>query len=213
MNQDLHGALREGPLPAADALLGAVLSRTSPEGTVSIRLTEVEAYAGSDDPGSHGFRGRTARNSTMFGPAGHLYAYRIYGIHTCLNVVAGEAGISSAVLLRAGEVVDGVELARARRSEGRRSAAPLREHELARGPGNLVTALGAMIGDDGARFDADPFALEPPAPNARRAVVRGLRVGVGAPGGAHPFDWRLWLDGEASVSRYIAHRSLRAGRH
>lgn len=209
---DLHAALREGPLSAADALLGAVLSRSSPEGVVSVRLTEVEAYAGEDDPGSHAYRGRTARNATMFGPVGHLYAYRIYGIHTCLNVVAGERGSSSAVLLRAGEVVGGVELARARRGAGRRSNALLRDHELARGPGNLVAALGASIGDDGARFDAEPFTLIPRPSGTESGAVRGLRVGVGTPGGAQPFDWRFWLDGEASVSRYIAHKSLRAGK-
>ena len=212
MGTDLHAALREGPLSAADALLGAVLSRSSPDGTVSVRLTEVEAYAGEDDPGSHAFRGRTERNATMFGPVGHLYAYRIYGIHTCLNVVAGEPGTSSAVLLRAGEVVEGVELARARRAAGRRSNAPISDHELARGPGNLVTALGSTIGDDGARFDAEPFALVPRPSGSERVAARGLRVGVGAPGGSQPFDWRFWLDGEASVSRYIAHKSLRAGR-
>ncbi|PPF34092.1 DNA-3-methyladenine glycosylase [Pseudoclavibacter sp. AY1H1] len=212
MDDDFRAALLEGPLSAADALLGAVLSRSAPDGTVSVRLTEVEAYAGSGDPGSHGFRGRTARNATMFGPAGHVYAYRIYGLHTCINVVAGESGTSSAVLLRAGEVVDGVELARARRGAGRRSGTPVRDHELARGPGNLVRALGATFGDDGARLDEAPFALVPGERSSRGAVVRGLRVGVGAPGGALPFDWRFWIDGDPSVSRYIAHKSLRAGR-
>lgn len=148
----------------------------------------------------------------MFGPVGYLYAYRIYGIHTCLNVVAGELGTSSAVLLRAGEVVSGVELARSRRIAGRRSGPPPRDHELARGPGNLVTALGASIGDDEARFDEEPFALVARTSGDRGAVVRGLRVGVGAPGGASPFDWRFWLEGEPSVSKYTAHKSLRAGR-
>ena len=212
MGRDLHAALLEGPLSAADALLGAVLSRSTLDGVVSVRLTEVEAYAGEDDPGSHAFRGRTARNVTMFGTVGHLYAYRIYGIHTCLNVVTGERGTASAVLLRSGEVIDGVELARARRGAGRRSGARLHDHELARGPGNLVTALGANMGDDGARFDDEPYALAPRPAGTRGVVVRGLRVGVGTPGGALPFDWRFWLEGEASVSRYVAHKSLRAGK-
>lgn len=213
MDDDFRAALLEGPLSAADALLGAVLSRSSPDGTVSVRLTEVEAYAGAGDPGSHGFRGRTPRNATMFGPAGLLYAYRIYGLHTCINVVSGESGTSSAVLLRAGEVVEGVELARARRGAGRRSSAPVRDHELARGPGNLVRALGATFGDDGARLDENPFALVPGERPSRGVVARGPRVGVGAPGGALPFDWRFWIDGEPSVSRYVAHKSLRAGPH
>src|SRR6478736_491466 len=105
----------------APLLLGAVLTHESREGPVSVRHTEVEAYLGPEDslhpdPGSHTFRGQTPRNAPMFGPAGHLYVYFTYGMHHCTNIVCGPEGVASALLLRAGEIVDGVELARQRRS-------------------------------------------------------------------------------------------------
>ncbi|ADB34442.1 DNA-3-methyladenine glycosylase [Kribbella flavida DSM 17836] len=102
-------------LEVAPKLLGMVLRRTTDEGTVAVRLTEVEAYDGPNDPGSHAYRGQTARNAVMFGPPGFLYVYFTYGMHFCMNVSAGPDGQPSAVLLRAGEVVEGVELARRRR--------------------------------------------------------------------------------------------------
>ncbi|MFC6344655.1 DNA-3-methyladenine glycosylase, partial [Nocardioides hankookensis] len=104
---DLSGPVLE----EAPRLLGAVLRR----GEVAVRITEVEAYDGPDDPGSHAFRGMTRRNAVMFGPAGRLYCYFTYGMHVCCNVVCGPEGRPSAVLLRAGEVVEGIELARERR--------------------------------------------------------------------------------------------------
>ena len=97
-------------VPATEAapwLLGAVLHRDSPDGPVAVRITEVEAYLGEADPGSHAFRGQSARNSTMFGPAGHLYVYFTYGMHYCANVVCGEEGQATGLLLRAGEIVEG----------------------------------------------------------------------------------------------------------
>lgn len=123
-------------LDVAPELLGCVVVRTSAEGTVAVRLTEVEAYEGADDPGSHAYRGRTERNAVMFGPAGHLYVYFTYGMHWCTNIVCGPVGVSSAVLLRAGEVVDGAELARKRRPAARQ------DRDLARGPARLAAALG-----------------------------------------------------------------------
>jgi DNA-3-methyladenine glycosylase len=117
-------ALLSGPvLDVAPLLLGAVL-RTD---EVAVRLTEVEAYAGETDPGSHAFRGRTPRTQVMFGPAGHAYVYFTYGMHWCVNVVTGPDGEASAVLLRAGEVVDGLVSARARRPG-------VRDRDLCRGP-------------------------------------------------------------------------------
>ncbi|KZC95990.1 MULTISPECIES: DNA-3-methyladenine glycosylase [Clavibacter] len=184
----------------APGLLGAVLSRDSEEGRVSVRLTEVEAYRGvGEDPGSHSFRGKRARNATMFGPAGRLYAYFTYGMHTCANVVCGPEGTSAGVLLRAGEIIEGAEIARTRRG------ATVRDRDLARGPARLAVALGIPLADDGAALDAPPYALVlPDAPLARPAS--GPRVGVSGPGGSGElFPWRFWIPGDATVSPYRAH--------
>ena len=132
---DLASALSGPVLRVAPRLLGAVLRNDD----VAVRITEVEAYAGPDDPGSHAYRGVTARNSVMFGPPGHLYVYFTYGMHYCCNVVVGPVGTPSAVLVRAGEVVDGLEVARQRRP----GAA---DRDLARGPARLCRALA--IGRD-----------------------------------------------------------------
>ncbi|MFT7712018.1 DNA-3-methyladenine glycosylase [Clavibacter tessellarius] len=184
----------------APALLGAVLTRDSEEGRVSVRITEVEAYRGvGEDPGSHSFRGKRARNATMFGPAGRLYAYFTYGMHTCANVVCGPEGTSAGVLLRAGEVVEGADVARIRRG------AAVRDRDLARGPARLAVALGIPLADDGAPLDAAPYALVLPAvPLALPAS--GPRVGVSGPGGSGElFPWRFWIPGDPTVSPYRAH--------
>jgi DNA-3-methyladenine glycosylase len=107
--------LADPVLEVAPKLLGMVLRATSAEGTVAVRLTEVEAYDGPNDPGSHAYRGQTPRNAVMFGPPGHLYVYFTYGMHFCMNISAGPAGQPSAILLRAGQIIEGVELARTRR--------------------------------------------------------------------------------------------------
>ncbi len=184
----------------APALLGGILSRESEEGRVSVRLTEVEAYRGvGEDPGSHAFRGKRARNATMFGPPAHLYAYFTYGMHTCANIVCGPEGTSAGVLLRAGEVVEGAELAR------RRRGAAVRDRDLARGPARLAVALGIPLSDDGAALDAPPYRLGlPDEPLALPAA--GPRVGVSGPGGSGElFPWRFWVPGDPTVSAYRAH--------
>jgi DNA-3-methyladenine glycosylase len=158
---------------------------------VSIRLTEVEAYGGADDPGSHAYRRRTARNATMFGPPGHLYVYFTYGMHFCANVVTGEPGEPGAVLLRAGEVVEGRDLARARRS---RSS----DRDLARGPARLCQALAIGRDDDGADLRGGEVRLRP-QPGSPRPIDSGPRVGLRAAGDR---PWRFWLDGEPTVSPY-----------
>jgi DNA-3-methyladenine glycosylase len=184
----------------APALLGAILSRDSEEGRVAVRLTEVEAYRGvGEDPGSHSFRGKRARNATMFGPPAHLYAYFTYGMHTCANIVCGPEGTSAGVLLRAGEVVEGADLARSRRG------AAVRDRDLARGPARLAVALGIPLSDDGAALDAPPYRLVlPDEPLALPAA--GPRVGLSGPGGSGElFPWRFWVPGDPTVSPYRAH--------
>jgi DNA-3-methyladenine glycosylase len=190
-------------LEVARDLLGAVVVHgvsgegVSGEREVAVRLTEVEAYAGHVDPASHAFRGRTPRNAVMFGPAGHAYVYFTYGMHFCVNLVCGPDGEASAVLLRAGEVVAGVDTARLRRP----TAA---DRDLARGPARLTKALGIDRALDGADVTrrTSPLRVHAGDPVPDSVVRRGPRVGVNA-AAEHP--WRLWVDGEPSVSAYRAH--------
>lgn len=178
----------------APTLLGAVLRH----GEVSVRLVEVEAYDGDRDPASHAYRGLTRRNAVMFGPPGHLYVYFTYGMHWACNVACGPEGRASGVLIRAGEVVGGVEVARARRGTG--SA-----RDLARGPGRLTQALGIDGHHNGTFLLGDgPVTLTPGPPPA--AVHSGPRVGVSA---AADRRWRFWVSGDPHVSAY--RRSRRAG--
>lgn len=182
-----------GPaVEVAPALLGAQLVA----GGVTVRLTEVEAYAGESDPGSHAFRGRTPRTAVMFGPAGRAYVYFSYGMHWCLNIVTGPDGQAGAVLLRAGEVVDGLDLARARRPGAF-------DRDLCRGPARLCRALGVTGERDGTDLldTGSPLRLVlPTAVAAPASVSTGPRVGVSGEGALTP--WRFWLTGAASVSAY-----------
>lgn len=182
---------------AARLLLGSVLTHDDGGRRVSVRVTEVEAYMGDVDPGSHAFRGRTARNNTMFGPAGHLYVYFTYGMHYCANVVCGVEGQATGLLLRAGEITDGVETARERRGN------PRTDLDLARGPARLAQALGINRNLDGADVFAAPLQLQLPereVPEER--VSSGPRVGVSGPGGSTEYPWRFWLTGDPTVSKY-----------
>ncbi|WP_426302916.1 DNA-3-methyladenine glycosylase [Arthrobacter sp. R-11] len=196
--------LSADPREVAPWVLGAVLSHRSEQGTVAVRLSEVEAYLGphdshQPDPGSHTFRGRTPRNAPMFGPAGHLYVYFTYGMHYCSNIVCGPDGVASALLLRAGEVVEGLELARARRPASRS------DMDLASGPARLATVLGLTTADSGKDALAAPFSLVlPAAPVPAEVLARGPRVGVAGDGGTHDYPWRFWLAGDPTVSKYKA---------
>jgi DNA-3-methyladenine glycosylase len=185
-------------LPAvrlAPRLLGAVLMSDRNGVQVAIRLTELEAYEGLDDPASHAFRGRTQRNAVMFGPAGHLYVYLSYGMHWCANVVCGPEGRASAVLLRAGEVVRGADTAGQRRPAARSAV------DLARGPARLAACLALSRIDDGTDLCAPGSAvqLESMPDRTSGAVRAGPRVGITA-AADHP--WRFWLDGDPTVSPY-----------
>jgi DNA-3-methyladenine glycosylase len=196
-------------LDVAPRLLGARLTTRLPDGVVTVRLTEVEAYDGENDPGSHAFRGRTARNEVMFGPAGCLYVYRHLGLHMCANVVTGVEGRASAVLLRAGEVVEGVDVARGRRL---RRGVVRHDSDLARGPARLADALGIDLDRNGADLlDGGPVRLKPPGRPAG-GVVTGPRVGVSGVGGdADAYPWRFWLPGEPTVSAYRPATARRRG--
>ncbi len=190
-----RSALAGDALRIAPALLGRVIVSESAEGRVAVRLTEVEAYRGADDPASHAFRGLTRRNSIMFDEPGHLYTYFVYGMHWCANIVTGQIGHPSAVLLRAGEVVAGQDLAAARRS-GR-----TRQEHLARGPAGLASVLGLAAGQNGADLCAadSSLSIRIGFPTPPDLVQAGPRVGVNV--GAD-LAWRFWERGAPSVSKF-----------
>jgi DNA-3-methyladenine glycosylase len=219
------GFLSSPPLPrsffdrpsyeVAPDLLGRVLVH----GPVAVRLTEVEAYGlPGEDPASHTYRGRTPRNAVMFGPPGHLYIYFTYGMHFCANLVCLPEEHGSGVLMRAGEVLAGFDVARSRRSTAKRIA----DHDLGRGPARLATALGLAREHNGldavwdgpapAAFPVPHNALtgHPSAsaavlagdPPARAAVRSGPRTGVST---AKETPWRFWIDGDPTVSPYRPH--------
>lgn len=196
---DLAALLDGPPLEVAPRLLGAVLRH----GDVALRLTEVEAYAGADDPGSHAYRGRTRRNAVMFGPSGHLYCYFTYGMHVCANVVVGPEGDPAAVLLRAGEVVAGIETARERRPGAS-------DRDLARGPARLCRALGIGLEHDGGDLRRGPVRLEPVRLEQGEppafSISTGPRVGLR---GAPDRPWRFWVTGDRTVSSYRPAAPLR----
>ncbi|MEU1040833.1 DNA-3-methyladenine glycosylase [Streptomyces sp. NPDC005551] len=191
MNIDLLAHPAEEVAPR---LLGSVLTCKTPEGTVSIVITETEAYSGTADPASHAYRGQTPRNAVMFGPAGHLYVYRSHGLHWCANVVTGTDGIASAVLIRAGRVIEGEDLARERRGEMVESA------RLARGPGNFCQALGVTGEHNGADLLRGPSVLLSEGEPVSAALIQaGPRVGVSK---AHDWQHRFYLAGDPTVSAY-----------
>jgi DNA-3-methyladenine glycosylase len=209
----------------APDLLGCVLWHASPAGLVAVRLVEVEAYRGPIDPASHAYRGKTARNAVMFGPPGHAYVYFTYGMHFCVNLVCQGAGQGEAVLIRAGAVVDGADLARRRRyglpdaeadgeaavAAGTGTSGRQRERDLARGPGRLCQALGIDRSLDGADACAPrgslgispPLAFSQPEASASGEIRTGPRVGISR---AADRPWRFWLADDGHVSAY---KSLR----
>lgn len=179
----------------APLLLGGLIRSRVEGDPVLARITEVEAYEGEQDPASHAYRGLTPRTAVMFGKAGHLYCYFVYGMHWCANVVCGEPGSAAAVLLRAAEIVDGVAVARSRGAPSATGA------KLASGPARLARALGL----NGAHSGLD--LLDPESPVQLVALPPGQpyesgpRVGVAA---AAEVSWRFWLPGDPTVSAYRA---------
>jgi DNA-3-methyladenine glycosylase len=191
---------QRGPRALARALLGRVLVHDDPAaGRLAGRIVETEAYGGADDPASHAFRGRTARNAVMFGPAGHAYVYFTYGMHHCVNVTCGPgtrrgraSARAAAVLVRALVPVAGLEVMARRRGTTDR-------HRLARGPGSLAGALGLDRRHDGIDLTAGPvWVADLPARREGRRVASGPRVGIRL---AAERPWRYWLAGDPHVSR------------
>ena len=193
------GQLVVDPVAAAHRLLGATLIGRGVRATV----VEVEAYGGVPDgpwpdASAHSYRGLSGRNAVMFGPPGHLYTYRSHGIHVCANVSCGPDGVAAAVLLRAAAIDAGLDVAQDRRGAAVRTVA------LARGPGNLCSALGITMADNGIDL-FDPKGPVRLVLNAAQGAVSGPRVGISQ---AADRPWRLWLAGRPEVSAY--RRSPRA---
>lgn len=214
----------------APRLLGGVLETTVAGATVALRITEVEAYHGRGsgdrpDPGSHARMGPTARNATMWGEPGHLYVYLSHGIHSCINVACSPAGQGNGVLLRAAEVISGVDTARSRRSQRtpRRDGTPqcapvIADRDLARGPGRLGQASGlqypiddgidAITGAEGASGAAARLFLPTVA---LTEFNTGPRVGVAGVAGTAEFPWRFWIPGDRTVSVFRPGRGAQPG--
>ncbi|MFF3515064.1 DNA-3-methyladenine glycosylase [Streptomyces sp. NPDC002573] len=194
-------------LEVAPELLGALVVSRSQRGVTAVRITEVEAYEGPDDPASHAFRGPNRTNRAEFGAPGTFYVYRTHAVHRCLNAVCGPGRRPASVLLRAGTVVEGADVAQERRGPG------VRARDLARGPANLARALGIadLCHDGQSACDgaAELFLAEPAGGISSARVGRGPRTGVGGPAALYP--WRFWMLGESSVSPYRAHPGYRRG--
>jgi DNA-3-methyladenine glycosylase len=185
-------------IEVAPDLLGCVLSHTTPDGGVAVELTEVEAYMGAADSASHAYRGQTARNAVMFGPPGYSYVYFTYGMHFCVNLVCQLEGSASAVLLRAGRIVAGEELARQRRPSSRRA------QDLASGPARLCLALGIDRAQNGVDVctEGSPLLVTSTTDSSGKKICQGPRVGISS---AAELPWRYWVDGDPTVSAYRAH--------
>lgn len=178
----------------APELLGQILVRTWKGQRLAGRIVEVEAYSGGDDAASHAFRGPTPRNRSMFGPAGHAYVYLIYGVHHCLNIVTGREGDGQAVLIRALEPLEGIEMMQVLR--GKRDL-----HQLTNGPGKLCQALAIDRKLDGHDLCLGQILWVEPGPSPQEPIATSPRVGVRGDSLALQRAWRFFLDGNPFVSR------------
>ena len=166
---DLRQLLSDSPEDVAPRLLGFFLVSSVGDTLVKLRITEVEAYKGSEDPASHAFRGRTVRNDSMFCQPGTLYVYRSYGIHNCANTATGPEGVGWGVLIRGGVVVEGETVASRRRSH---------RPDLANGPGKLCQALGITLEHNGIDLlDSHSAVTLQPGP-APELVMATPRIGI-----------------------------------
>ena len=178
------------PVVLARDLLGRTLFYRTSEGLLAGRIVETEAYTGEADPASHAFRGRTARNAVMFGPAGHAYVYFTYGMHHCLNVTAHVRGNAGAVLLRALEPLAGMEIMRARGDLGPAA-------RLLSGPGKIGRAFGLTLNDNGRDFTRGPLGIATGTPPSPRQVAVSPRIGISR---AADLPYRFAVMGSRSVS-------------
>lgn len=207
-------------LEVAPELLGVRLTvyggeHDDEDRAVTLRITEVEAYhgvgvPGPHDAGSHSRHRKTDRNASMFGPPGHAYVYFSYGMHFALNLVCSPEDQASGVLVRAGEIIGGAEIAQARREAGR-SSKPIAARQLARGPGNVASALGITRSThDGLDLLRRPFEVQPPDRPVQK-IASGQRVGVSGEAGGPAFPWRFWIEGDPTVSAYRPGRNVPQG--
>jgi DNA-3-methyladenine glycosylase len=179
--------LRYGAVHAAPLLLGYKLTHSTPEGTASGYIVEVEAYT-QDDPASHTYKGETIRNGAMFGRAGTVYVYFTYGMHYCMNIVASEPGRGEALLIRALQPLEGVDLMKQRRRMND-------ERQLTNGPAKLVQALGVTKVLNNTFIDDGPLRLEPGFVPER--IVRSPRIGIKR---ATDLQRRFYIEGNPYVS-------------
>lgn len=188
-------------LDVAHDLLGKILLHQAPDGTAAGRIVEVEAYIGEDDPACHAAPGPTARNAPLYGPPGVAYVYLNYGLHYLVNAVTEAAESPAAVLIRALEPVDGIELMRARRSQARwrRGKAAPADHELCRGPGNLTMALGITLAQNKLPLTRAPLLIEDHGDRVE-CVLWGPRIGIRVGTERH---WRAIVAGSRAVSSRI----------
>ncbi len=185
---------RDSLVLAPELLNKVLVTRTDDGVRLAARIVEVEAYQGSDDAGSHAYRGMTPRTTVMFGPPGHLYVYFTYGMHWCANVVATKDGDAAAVLLRAAAPVDGIEVMRERRVKARR------DRDLLAGPARLCQALGISGDHNGVDLVRGPVRIldDGVAPPAEPGV--STRIGL-SPGRGDEHPWRYFVPGDPNLSR------------
>ncbi len=193
MKRQIDEILKLPSLEAAPLLLGAILSKKTPDGIIKLRIVETEAYH-QDDPASHSYRGQTAQTAPMFEAGGRLYIYFTYGMHYCMNIVTGKKGVGEAVLLRAGEPLEGIEIM----SKNRGGISDI--HNLANGPGKLTQALGIKDTSlSGKKLDLLSIYLEPPAVNVKaKDIIASLRIGIRE---ATEMPWRFYIKDDPFVSR------------